>query len=133
MDYPLRIAVVSPFLDKIHGTERCVSEQVERLARDHHCEIVVYCNNVRDVALSSEAKDSRKGRITWHKVPDVPGPQLIRFSWWILCNHLVRLWDRRSGKFAPDLLFSAAINGLDADIIAVHISFRSFTHGFETS
>ena len=26
------IAVVTPFLDKRHGTERCLAEQVERLA-----------------------------------------------------------------------------------------------------
>ena len=26
----LRIAIVSPFVDKQHGTERCIAEQVER-------------------------------------------------------------------------------------------------------
>ena len=53
-----RIAVVSPFLDKQHGTERCVVEQVERLARDY--EVHVYSNRVEDIDLS---------RIVWHRVP----------------------------------------------------------------
>jgi glycosyltransferase involved in cell wall biosynthesis len=125
-DRPFRIGVVSPFLDKTHGTERCVVEQIERLARDHACEIVVYCNDVRDLALSREEQDSKGGRITWRKVPNVPGPQLIRFSWWILANHLVRWWDRRSGEFTPDLLYSPGINCLDANMISVHIVFAEF-------
>jgi len=37
---PPRIAVVSPFLDKQHGTERAASEQVERLARDFGATLV---------------------------------------------------------------------------------------------
>jgi glycosyltransferase involved in cell wall biosynthesis len=126
MDRPLRIGVVSPFLDKTHGTERCVAEQVERLARDHGCEIVMYCNHVRGVALSSEEQVSGNGRISWRKVPDVPGPQLIRYSWWFLANHFVRWWDRQSGKFTPDLLFSPGINCLDANVISVHIVFAEF-------
>lgn len=125
MERPLRIGVVSPFLDKAHGTERCVAEQVERLARDHLCEIVVYCNEVRDIEFSSEEQGS-PGRITWRKVPDVPGPQLIRFSWWMLANHIVRWWDRHSGRFTPDLVFSPGINCLDANVISVHIVFAEF-------
>ena len=31
MARPLRIRIVSPFIDETHGTERCVAEQVERL------------------------------------------------------------------------------------------------------
>lgn len=122
----LRIGVVSPFLDKSHGTERCVAEQVERLAHDYACEIVVYCNEVRDIALSSEHYDSPNGRIAWRKVPDVPGPQLIRFTWWIVANHIVRWLDRHRGSFTPDVLYSPGINCLDADVMSVHIVFAEF-------
>lgn len=111
-DRPLHIGV-SPFLDKTHGTERCVVEQIERLARDHACEIVVCCNDVRDLDLSREEQDSPDGRITLRKVPNAPGPQLIRFSWPILANHLVRWWDRRSGEFTPDLLSEISTHGVD--------------------
>jgi len=126
MARPLRIGVVSPFLDKTHGTERCVSEQVARLARCHACEIVLYCNEVRDIALSSDETKSRNGQITWRKVPAIRAPQLIRFSWWFIANHIVRWLDRRSGRFEPDVLYSPGINCLDADVISVHIVFAEF-------
>ena len=52
----LRLAVVSPFLDKRHGTERCIAEQLERLAGAY--EIHLYSERVgEDVDLSN---------ITWH-------------------------------------------------------------------
>ena len=125
MNRSLRVGVVSPFLDKTHGTERCVSEQIERLARTYACEIVIYSNQVRDLPLPP-AGDSAEGRITWRKVPGIPGPQFVRFCWWILANHFARWRDRRSGRFAPDVLFSPGINCLDADVISVHIVFAEF-------
>jgi glycosyltransferase involved in cell wall biosynthesis len=115
---PLRIAVVSPFLDKRHGTERCVAEQVEKLAYDHGCEIVLYSQKVTDIVLN--------GRITWRKVPDFPGPHLIRFIWWFFANHVVRYMDRLTGGFKPDLVYSPGPNCLDADVIGVHIVFAEF-------
>lgn len=126
MTKPFRIAVVSPFLDKRHGTERCVAEQVEILARDHGCEIVLYSQNVADVAFFPEEQVSSNGRITWRKVPDVPGPHLIRFIWWFFANHVIRYVDRRSGRFTPDLVYSPGPNCLDADVIGVHIVFAEF-------
>ena len=60
-----RIAIVPPFVDKRHGTERCVAEQIERLALDY--DIHLFSSRVEDVDLS---------RITWHRVPELPGPQL---------------------------------------------------------
>lgn len=110
-----RIAVVSPFLDKRHGTERCVAEQVERLA-DHY-EIHLYSSAVQDVDLS---------KIVWHRVPRLPGPHLFAFCWWVLANHWCRWWDRRFRNLDCDLVFSPGINCLDADVIAVHIVFAEF-------
>jgi hypothetical protein len=31
----MRTAVISTFVDKKHGTERCLSELIERLVRDY--------------------------------------------------------------------------------------------------
>jgi glycosyltransferase involved in cell wall biosynthesis len=107
-----RIAVVSPFLDKRHGTERCVAEQVERLARDY--EVHVYSNRVDDIDL---------GTIVWHHVPALPGPHLFAYCWWFLANHLWRWWDRRFRGLAPALVYSPGINCLDADVISVHAVF----------
>ena len=123
---PLRIAVVSPFLDKRHGTERCVAEQVEILARDHGCQMVLYCQNVTDINLSNEEKESSLGRITWRKVPSIPGPHLIQFTWWFLANHMVRWADRRKDRFTPDIVYSPGPNCFDADVIGVHIVFAEF-------
>jgi glycosyltransferase involved in cell wall biosynthesis len=110
-----RIAVVTPFLDKRHGTERCVAEQVERLAGDF--EIHVYSSSVEDVDLS---------KIIWHRVSRLPGPHLTRYLWFFAANHLQRWWDRQFRKLDFDLVFSPGINCLDADIIAVHIVFTEF-------
>ena len=110
-----RIAVISPFLDKQHGTERCVAEQVERLAGDY--EIHVYSNRVEDIDLS---------RIVWHRVPALPGPHLLAYCWWLMANHGRRWWDRRFGGLRYDLTYTPGINCFDADVISVHIVFAEF-------
>lgn len=110
-----RLAVVSPFLDKSHGTERCVAEQIERLAQDY--EIHVYSTAIRDVDLS---------KIIWHRIPRLPGPHLTSYIWFFMANHLWRWWDRLFKKLDFDLVFSPGINCSDANIIAVHIVFTEF-------
>ena len=109
------IAVVSRFLDRRHGTERCVVEQLERLADDY--EIHLYSSQVQDVDLA---------KIIWHRVPRLPGPYIAGFCWWVLANHCCRWWDRRFGKLDCEVVFSPGINCLDADVIAVHIVFAEF-------
>jgi UDP-glucose:(heptosyl)LPS alpha-1,3-glucosyltransferase len=110
-----RIAVVSPFLDKQHGTERCVAEQVKRLARDY--EVHLYSNRVEDVDLS---------KIVWHRVSALPGPHLFAYIWWFAANHLQRWWDARFRGLKYELLYSPGINCPDADVISVHIVFAEF-------
>src|SRR5216684_4661430 len=48
----LRLAVVSPFVDRRHGTERALAELLERLAGQEHCEIHLYAQRVEDLALA---------------------------------------------------------------------------------
>ena len=110
-----RLVVVSPFLDKLHGTERCVVEQVERLAAEY--EAHVYSNFVADLDLS---------RIVWHRVPALPGPHLFAYCWWILANHFQRWRDARYRGLAPDLVYSPGINCFDADVISVHMLFSEY-------
>ncbi len=109
---PPRIAVVSPFIDKLHGTERNVAECIQRLAGEY--EIHVYSNRVEDVDLN---------RITWHRIPALPGPHLFAFLWWVAANHLWRWSDRWLRGLAPDVVYSPGINCLDADAITVHVVF----------
>jgi glycosyltransferase involved in cell wall biosynthesis len=122
----MRLAVVSPFLDRAHGTESVVAEQIERLARNFNCEIHLYSQNVRDLALSSsaEAGEGSPGQIVWRKVTAIPGPLLLRFLWWYFANRRCRRRDRQVHGRTDDLLFSPGINAADADAIAVHIVFH---------
>lgn len=110
-----RIAVVSPFLDKQHGTERCVLEQLDALAGKF--EFHIYSSRVDDLDLK---------KVVWHRVPAIPGPLLIKFIWFFCANRMSRWFDRTFRKLASDLTFSPGINCFDADLIAVHIVFAEF-------
>jgi glycosyltransferase involved in cell wall biosynthesis len=109
------LAVVSPFLDKQHGTEMCLAEQLERLAGEY--ETHLYATRVKDVDLS---------QIHWHYVPALPGPHLLSYVWWLAANSIVRWWNRMYHDLTPDLIYSPGINCLDADVISVHIVFAEF-------
>jgi UDP-glucose:(heptosyl)LPS alpha-1,3-glucosyltransferase len=109
-----RIAVVSPFVDKQHATERCVAEQLERLSGNY--EFHVYSTRVADLDL---------GRIIWHRIPSIPGPYLFKYVWFFCANHLWRWFGQVSG-IDFDLTYSPGINCLDANLIAVHVVFAKF-------
>ena len=51
----MRIAVISPFVDRQHGTERAVAELVDHLAADHKDEIELYAQRVSDINLQNES------------------------------------------------------------------------------
>ena len=127
----LRLAVVSPFLDRRHGTERCVVEQIERLARFHDWQIHVYCQRIEQLDCFREDGEVRTpGKdlpgIFWHKIREFPGPHLFQYLCWFAANYYRRWRDFRSGNFRPDIVYSPGINCFDADAIAVHITFHSF-------
>src|SRR6266851_6503799 len=110
-----RLAVVSPFVDKQHGTEMCVAELLERLAGEY--EIHLYSSRVEDVDLSE---------IRWHRVPALPGPHALKYVWWLAANSVVRWWNGMYRSVTSDVVYSPGINCFDADIIAVHIVFAEF-------
>ena len=121
----MRLAVVSPFLDRRHGTERCIVEQLERFAARSGVEIHLYSQRVEDLAgVLRYPNASTSARILWHKVPAIGGPHLFAYLWWFFANQAQRWWDShiRGQKF--DLLYSPGINALDADAVAVHIVFH---------
>jgi UDP-glucose:(heptosyl)LPS alpha-1,3-glucosyltransferase len=124
----VQLAVISPFLDRMHGTERVVSELIERLARDYGCEIHVYSQRIEDLLLTplDQMTQARPGCIRWHRIVSLPGPHLIQYMWWFGANTFQRWWDVPFGKVSPDLVFSPGINAWDADVIQVHIVFEEF-------
>jgi glycosyltransferase involved in cell wall biosynthesis len=119
--------VVSPFLDRRHGTERCIMEQLERIASQQGVEIHLYCQRVDDLQGAIRYTGaSSSASIFWHKVPALPGPHLLGYLWWFIANHVQRWWDSRVRGVRCDLLYSPGINALDADAITVHIVFHEF-------
>lgn len=125
----MRLTVVSPFLDRLHGTELCIIEQIEHLSSRHSWEIHLYSQTVKDVRGLQPVTDfveASPGSIFWHKVSSLPGPHLLNYLWWFFANHWQRRRARRSGRDCPDLVYSPGINCLDADVIVVHIVFHAF-------
>ncbi len=108
----LRIAVVSPFVDKKHGTERIVAEFLTRLSSEF--EFHLYSQRVEDLEL---------GRIVWHRVPTLPAPHLLAYLWWFAANQIQRWRDTRIRGLSFDLVYSPGINCLDVDAITVHAVF----------
>ncbi len=122
----MRLAVVSPFVDRRNGTERALAEVLERLARNEHCEIHLYAQRVKDLVLAPPrlARSQDSGAIIWHKVPALPGPHLLQFLAWLLLNSICRAWDQWIHGLRFDLVLSPGINCLDADVVIVHALFR---------
>ena len=111
----IRLAVVSPFLDKSHGTERIAVEWIAQIAGDF--DIHVYSQRIEDLDLST---------ITWHRIPKLPGPHIFNFVWWFGANHAWRAWDRRVRNLDCDLVYSPGVNCFDANAVSVHIVFAEF-------
>jgi glycosyltransferase involved in cell wall biosynthesis len=128
----LRLAVVTPFVDRQHGTERALAELLDHLTRDHHCEIHLYAERIADLAVTIPSGAARtdksgspsSGSITWHRVPSLPGPHLFKFIFWIVANTAIRWWHCIGRNLRFDLVFSPGINCIDADFIVVHALFR---------
>ena len=120
--------MVSPFLDRQHGTERVVLEQIQRLADRGDTEIHIYAQQLADLpgVLKYAPGKQQSGRIFWHKVPALPGPHLFGYLWWFLANQIWRWRDGRHRNLVYDVVYSPGINALDADVIAVHIVFHEF-------
>ncbi|MFI5096706.1 MAG: glycosyltransferase family 4 protein [Candidatus Acidiferrales bacterium] len=122
----MRIAVLSPFVDRRHGTERSLAEIIERLASRHGHEIHLYSQCVEDLQVArfkSREQNSRQ-RVFWHRVPRLAAPHLFAFLFWMIANRFCRLFDRWFRHLRFDAVFSPGINATDADLILVHVVFH---------
>jgi glycosyltransferase involved in cell wall biosynthesis len=125
----LRLAAVSPFVDRRHGTERALAELLERLAGNYGCEIHLYAQRVEDLQLSDarsarSAVSTESGAIFWHRVPSIPGPHVAQFLAWMFLNGFLRWWDTTLGGVSYDLVLSPGINCLHPDVVIVHALFH---------
>jgi glycosyltransferase involved in cell wall biosynthesis len=132
----MRIAVISPFLDRSHGTERAIIEQLEKFPPVPQSQIHIYAQRVQDLrgvnpykyAVVAEPTDQNAStnRLLWHKVPSIPGPHLLQFVFWFFANKLCRWWDAKHRHLQFDLVYSPGINATDANAVAVHVVFHEF-------
>ena len=122
----MRLAVVSPFVDRQHGTERALAELLERLARDCSCEIHLYAQRVEDLQTNTPKSRRSNGSdaIFWHKVPSIPGPHLVQFLAWMFLNGFLRWWHTTFGGASYDLVLSPGINCFHPDVVIVHALFH---------
>jgi hypothetical protein len=68
----LHLCVISPFVDKKHGTERAIAELVEHLASDFGHAVHVYSQRMDDVEFSSTQESGRRaGSIYWRRVRSI--------------------------------------------------------------
>ena len=110
----IRVALVSPEIHRLGGTERSYAEAVERWGS--RFDLTIYSMRVDGV----ETGDARV-----RKVVDLPGPHLGRYVAWFLANRARRWSDVRSGP-PPDVVASPGVNCLDADVIRVHAMFGRY-------
>jgi glycosyltransferase involved in cell wall biosynthesis len=108
-----RVAVATPELHRLGGTERVTAEQVERWSLEF--DVRVYVSRMVDVRVPPAG---------FRTVRTIPGPNLLRYLWWFAGNSLVRV---REGRRRPeDVTFSPGVNCLDADAIGIHIVFSKY-------
>jgi hypothetical protein len=124
----VRIAVITPFLDRCHGTERCIIEQLERIPAGL-AEVHVYAQRIEDlrnVTHYQAGEQAQSGTLVWHKVRSIPGPHLLQYIFWFVANRWQRRRDGKHRDLKYDLVYSPGINAIDADAIAAHIVFHEF-------
>lgn len=111
----LRVWVITPDLHRRGGTERCLAEDLVRWR--HRFAVRLY-------TMGGGTEVDLDG-VEVVRLPKIPGPQLFRFVCWMAANHVLRWWHRRSGQ-AGDVVVSAGINCLDAEVIGVHMIFSTY-------
>ena len=89
------------------------AEQVERWSLSFDVRVFV-----------SRVVDARVPPAAVRAVRTIPGPNLLRYSWWFVGNSLVRL--RNARRRPVDVTFSPGVNCLDADAIGIHIVFSKY-------
>ena len=118
---------MSPFLDRSHGAERCVVEQIEDYCRRPGVEVHVYAQAIRDLEVVRYAGVNQPGgRPIWHRIPALAGPHLFNYLWWFFANFGARWFDRTFRSLNYDVVFSPGINCWDADAIVTHVVFHEF-------
>ena len=84
----LRLAVVSPFVDRRHGTERALPNYSSG-SRGIMAAKSICTPRVADGDRDPSRRSPGAGTIFWHRVPTIPGPHLVKFVGWMLLNSVI--------------------------------------------
>lgn len=129
----MHLAVISPFLDRAHGTERNLIEQLERFPVGGEMELHIYAQRLQDLSMALPYRAGKQlpaaqpgKKALWHRVPTIPGPHLLQYIFWFHANRICRWWDAKYRNLKCELTYSPGINASDADCIAVHMVFHEF-------
>lgn len=117
----LRVAIITPELNRDGATELAVAEQVERWC--DRFDITLYTMAHAGVDVSG---------VRVRRILRPPGPHLLRYLWWLVANRVARWWDERAG-LKYDVVHSPGMNALDADAVGVHIVFAKHWEGVRTA
>jgi len=120
----VRIEIISPFVDRQHGTERAIAELAERLAFQHRDSVHLFSQRVSDLRLSEGDAGEDQAGLFWHRVPALRGPHLLGFVAWLFLNRRERSRVALHSRQQAGVTFSPGINALDADVIQVHAVFH---------
>ena len=124
----MRLAVVSPFVDRWHGTERALAELLERLAGDYGCEIHLYAQRVEDLHISDPKLARSAG--SSNRAPSSgtrflgPGAARRAIPRFDVLNGFLRWWHTTLGGASYDVVFSPGIKCLHPDVVIVHALFH---------
>ena len=108
-----RVAVATPELHRLGGTERVTAEQVERWSLEF--DVRVFVSRMVDVRVPPAAVRA---------VRTIPGPNLLRYLLVVRGNSFIRVRD--AWRRPADVTFSPGVNCLDADAIGIYIVFSKY-------
>ncbi len=97
----VRMALVSPTIDKRLLTEWRIAEKMSHLA--DRCEFHLCGSRVEDIDLRE---------VAWHRIPRLPGSHLAGYLWWFFANQAARWWHAQRGGCRYDPVYSPGINCL---------------------
>jgi UDP-glucose:(heptosyl)LPS alpha-1,3-glucosyltransferase len=113
----LRIAVVTPAVDRSAGTEKCMSWLVEDLSR--RAEVTLFTSRVAQT-------DTARCRV--HRLLAAPGPRLVRYLVFLVGSTLlIRLCRRRF-----DVVLATAGDCLCSDVVYAHFCCAAWSEQLRT-
>lgn len=105
----MRIALVTPSVNRRAGTQKCVSWMVEDLSR--YCDLTLFTAEVSDTDVS---------RCQVHRLPRLRRPRLAAYLMFLAANALALTWHRLARRPAFDLVLATAGDCAHADIVWAH-------------